>query len=88
MFYTQIESISEALNLDIIHINHYGEVKNSIENTEILFKKNYIENLKFVYQYEEAPMINYILYKIRKEEFKVLHKIFSSMINYYNYNVL
>ena len=88
IFYTQIESISENLNLDILHINYYGKAKNSIKNTEILFKKNYIENLRIVYQYEETPIKNYILYKIRKEEFKILHKILYFIINHYNYNIL
>jgi len=88
MFYSQIESISEPLNLDIIHVNYYSKIKNSIKNFDILWKKNYIENLKFVYQYEEGPITNYILYKIRKEEFKILHKMVFSLINYYNYNIL
>jgi hypothetical protein len=88
MFYTKIESVSEPLSLDIIHLNYYSKIKNTIKNTDILWKKNYIENLKFVYQYEEKPIINYILYKIRKEEFKILHKIIIHTINYYNYNIL
>jgi hypothetical protein len=72
----------------MVHINHYDKIKNPIENTKLIFKKNYIENLNTIYQYDETPIINYILYKIRKEEFKVLHKIIFSIINYYNYNIL
>jgi hypothetical protein len=103
MFYTQIENVSESLNLNILHKNFYGihpekdfgnsnlnfvslnQLVNDViipKNTNILLKKNYIENLINVYENEEKPIINYILYKIRKAELQVLHKVMFSVINY------
>ena len=87
MFYTQLESFIEPLNLNIINKNFYGNyidnVNNSIlnnykasnktwpKNTNILLKKNYVIQLIDVYKKEEQSIIDYLLYKIRKSELKI-----------------
>lgn len=81
IFYTNIESVTEPLNLNYINKNFYGrhfyDIMDSFiidksnlssdfqipKNTNLLLKKTYIENLIYVYQKEEEPMINYIKYK-------------------------
>lgn len=80
-FYTNIESVTEPLNLNYINKNIYGRhffkkmdiflvSKNELwsdlnlpKNLNLLLKKTYIENLIYVYQREEEPMISYIKYK-------------------------
>jgi len=98
-FYTQIESIVEPLNLNILNKNFYGNYINSAElhsnflsnykiknnelpkSTHILLKKNYIIQLLNVYQKEEQSIINYILYKIKKEELKIMYKVIQNTFN-------
>lgn len=91
-YYTNIESITEPLNLNIIHKNFYGKhLKDGFNRflqadanlitdkvlpnkRSFLIKKAYIKNLIYVYEKEDKPIINYILYIIKKEEIKIIHK--------------
>lgn len=97
-YHTNIESITEPLNLNIIHKTFYGRhntkgfnyflhgkldlVTDTIlpRNRNILLKKAYIKNLIYVYEHEDRPIINYILYIIKKEEIKIIHKFIINII--------
>jgi hypothetical protein len=77
-FYTNIESVSEPLNLNYINKIYYGghlnenmskylmgknDIYNNVQlpnEVNVFLNKTYIENLIYVYQREEEPMINYI----------------------------
>lgn len=80
-FYTNIESVTEPLNLNYINKNFYGrhltnkmdiflvkhaDIPTDVQlpkSTNLLLKKAYIENLIYVYQKEDEPMVNYIKYR-------------------------
>ena len=80
-FYTNIESVTEPLNLNYINKNissrHFYERMDKLlmskkdlwsnvnlpKKSNLLLKKAYIENLIYVYQREEDPMIEYIKYR-------------------------
>ena len=107
-YYTNIESITEPLNLNIIHKNFYGKhLKDGFNRflqadanlitdrvlpnkRSFLIKKSYIKNLIYVYEKEDKPIINYILYIIKKEEIKIIHKFIINTIyiiweDFYNF---
>ena len=106
MFYTQIESVVEPINLNIINKNFYGnyidsdelngnllnnyKVKNNIlpRNTHILLKKNYIIQLLNLYEKEEQSIKNFLLYKIKKQEFKIIYKYFTNIYHILYDNII
>ena len=90
IFYTQIEDVTESLNLNILNKKIYGnslynkEFKLLPKNTNVLLKKKYIIQLLNVFQKEEQSIKNYILFKINKGFIKFLSDF--KFINNYNFN--
>jgi hypothetical protein len=79
-------------NVNIFVTNKYSLHNNLIlpANSNILLKKAYIENLVYVYQLEENPMINYMQFWIKLKTihietlvfFKKIYQIYTQFVTY------